>query len=402
MIRGFSHSPVNLAASDRERKKQYFAAYSRHDVLTGPGGPYAVWTDRSYYRWPRGGSWAARDGRRTLHAFVVQGRSLAHWSQDRRGAWRGPAFLEVPGPLRPRLTVARGSDGRLLLVAQTVDGAHVLVKRQAGDGSWPQAWDDLAGPPDHSSDDATQVGVPDAVLDGHGCLVVLVKNPGGGVSARREAAPGRWEPRWISLGGSDVQEGISAVLGWDGRVQVFASTRDRLVHWSERGSGEWSRHLDSDGAELRDVRPASPPVTSRLRSGGLRLLVRTAGSGQLAELTWPPGGSWQRPVRISTPPGITPPVVAERTTGALLAIRDTAGNLSVSESAGQRPGGRVMSWANQGGPALDHPAAVVEPDDSVSLLALGVDNRLKVTRVDPTGNSEWTSASSVETRSLGE
>src|SRR5699024_4028112 len=123
-------APGGLPAQDERTTREAFAAYSAHDRLTNTGGIYGIWSDRSAYRWPRRDAWAVQDARGGVQAFSVQARTLAHWTRTAEGDWRGPELRAVPEPLRPQLSVLGEGRGRPALVAQSVDGARLLVKRQ--------------------------------------------------------------------------------------------------------------------------------------------------------------------------------------------------------------------------------------------------------------------------------
>lgn len=369
-------APVDLSAADRADKRGHFARYVRHDSEADLGGAYQGWISGSYYRWPRGSQWAERDGHGRQHAFAVQGGQIAHWSRSPDGRWNQPAAMSTPGPIRPTVRVARGHDGRLALFAQSADGAHVLVKHQSASGEWPERWRSLANP--HRADpgkDPTQVGIPSVAVDQQGRFVVVLKNADGGVSALREARAGSdgWPPAWRDLGGTDVQDGLSATIGADDRLHVFASTRDRVLRWSGSGpDGSLSPAPDHIGT----VRPAGPPQAVRTADGRVEVSVRMAGGGGIARFdsadTGAPGG----PRVLANPGGIATPAAVPRGDrdhpDVALVARDSTGNARVSH---QGPEGGT-EWLDAGGPVLDHPAAMVEPDGRMTLLAVGSNGEL--------------------------
>ncbi len=371
-----AEAPPDLSATDRAAKRGHFASYARHDSEAGLGGAYEDWISSSYYRWPRGSQWAERDARGREHAFVVQGGRIAHWYRDPDGRWRRPEAMSTPGPVRPTLRVVRGHDGRLALFAQSWDGSRVLVKRQSASGDWPDRWQSLPGP--HRSApgaDPTQVGIPSVAVDRQGRFVVVLKNANGGVSALRETRAGSnaWPADWRDLGGTDVQDGLSAVVGGDGRLHVFASTRDRLLRWS--GSAPDGSLLPV-ASQVGAVRPAGPPRAVRAGDGRIRVTVRTAGGGGIATFDSAGSGDPSGPRMLPNPGGIATPAVVPRgdrnRSDVALVARDSDGNARVSH---QRSDGS-SEWLDAGGPVLDHPAALAEPDGRTTLLALGTNGEL--------------------------
>jgi LmbE family N-acetylglucosaminyl deacetylase len=369
--------PVDLSETDRRRKKDVFAAYVPHDSEANLGGSYRDWTEHSYYRWTRGGSWSGRDGSGRLHAFAVFGGQLVRWTET-GGSWRGPEPLPAPEPLRPSLAVLRDGAGRLVLVGQSADGQRVLVNHQTLDGNWSPNWDSAGNPHEGRPDeDLAQTGVPAAGLDRAGRVVVAVKNAAGGLSVRRETAPGTWD-RWRDLGGTDVQDRVSVAPDEDDQLHVFASTRDEVQDWRQDDAGSF----EPARAPLPGTHPSSPPQAVREPDGRLRVVVRTDdGTFAAADASpswWP---SWLRtPQRLGAPGGTAGPVLAARTgeneSGSLVLARTSFGGVSASRSDGS-------GWTDLGGPVVDQPAAVTEPDGAITLLATGADGRLLVNRAAP-------------------
>ncbi|GAB2757786.1 PIG-L family deacetylase [Salinifilum aidingensis] len=360
-------APGGLSEQDKRTTREAFAAYSAHDVLT-EGGIYETWSDRSAYRWPRRGTWAGRGVHGRVQAFSVQARGLAHWTRTAGGTWRGPQLRPLPGPLRPQISVLGEGRGRLTLVAQREDGARLLVKRQDRKGTWPRRWQVLDTP---GGTDPSQNGQPAGTVDSEGRVVLALKNAAGGVSIRRETAPGslRWQP-WTDLGGADVQDGLSVVPGRGGAVHVFAATREQVLHWEVPRDGA----ARSEAVPIGPVSPAGAPAAERGRDGRIRLLVRTNRGGELVERALTPQGRWDEQGALPSPGGIGEPVLAEAGPGRADLIRiarDAAGAVHVAERPGPRGG-----WTDLGGVVTDHPAAVTEPNGDITLIGLGANGRL--------------------------
>ena len=347
-----SESPVNLPRAERAAKHDEFGIYTRHDAEADTGGAYADWISHSRYRWPEGSQWAGRDGRGVVHAFAVRGNEIGHWQRTRQG-WQPVRWSPAPAPLRPALRVV-DQGGRLALVAQSLDGHHVLLNRQAPDGTWPQQWQDLGAP-------AGQSGAPIAVADSRARLVVLARNEAGGVSASREQPSGRFAG-WRDLGGRDVQGSATAVLGPDDRLNVFAATNDNVLRWREPAPG---RPLPAAPEPFLGVAPASAPVAARGPDRSVRLLLEPAGAETVDAYALAPGSDqWSGPHQLPNPGGMGGPALAAGT--AL--VRDSSGTVHAA-----RPGG---GWVDLGGPVSTTPAAVSGPGGRTTLLATGPDGQL--------------------------
>ncbi|GAA4872378.1 PIG-L family deacetylase [Saccharopolyspora cebuensis] len=361
-------APSGLSEQDKRTTREAFAAYSAHDVLAH-GGIYQKWSDRSAYRWPRRGRWAAQDPSGGVQAFSVRAGGLVHWTRTAEGTWGGPQQHPVPGPVRPQVSLLGDGRERLTLVVQSEDGAHLFVKRQDGRGTWPRRWQLLDTP---GGADPSQTGPPAGTVDSDGRVVLALKNAAGGVSIRREAAPGslRWLP-WTDLGGADVQDGLSVVPGRGGAVHAFAVTREQVLHWEVPRDGAARGEVVPIGA----ASPAGAPVAGRGRDGLLRLLVRTDRGGELVECALTPRGRWIGRGALPGPGGIGAPVLADPGphggAGLVRIARDAAGTVHVAERAGA--GG---SWTDLGGAVTDHPAAVTEPDGGITLVGLGAHGEL--------------------------
>lgn len=349
-----SDAAINLNTTDRMRKKDYFAAYAKHDALAGLGGVYTEWTDRTYYRWPRGGAWAARDHRGEVHAFAVQGPELVHWIRRGNGRWQTRSRALSKSLLRPTLTLVPGSRGNLILLAQTLVGQRLVLKRQLDSGEWPADWHDLGKP------SGPLVGLSTGALDADGSLVVAVRNPGGGVSVRRQRPDSSWD-EWTPLEGDGVQDDVSIALGPDERMHAFATTSNGIMHWRDEPNGEFTLVDEKFGG----IRPAGGPVTVKAE-GDVRLLTRTAGDGDIAVL---PLGDGAAPTFMPNPGGLSTPTISAQSTPVLV-VRNSAGGVSVARTG--------EPWVELGGQVLDHPAVIVELSGATTVVAAGVDGDLAV------------------------
>ncbi|MEV4311959.1 PIG-L family deacetylase [Actinocrispum sp. NPDC049592] len=288
--------PPNLSAADRADKVNIFSAYVPHDSDVSLGYPYDGWLQREYQRYPRGSSWAA-DGR----AYVVLNGQLYGCSPG--GEWATLPWAD--GPLNQAVSAAGG-----WVVGKRATDNKVLALING-------SWQSLGNPDDHAPGDPAQVGSP--VTDGK---AVYVKNGRGRLSVWR---PGR---EWTDIGGTDIQDGI-AISGPD----VYASTRDKVLHW----------HLDKLDPGFTSLKPAGPPSAA-----GSAVVYRTD-AGEVALGTRVLGG-------FSGPGN---PTV---TSNGHVFARTSAGGVAVWAGAG---------WRDLGGQVLDQPAPF-----GAGVVALGPDGQV--------------------------
>lgn len=295
--------PPNLSTADRKDKIDIFGAYVPHDSDVSLGYPYDVWLPAMYQRYPRGSTWAM-DGR----AYVVMNGQLY-------ACRPGEAWAPMPwadGPLNQAVSAAGG-----WVVAKRATDNQILALI---DGSWQS----LGNPHDHFAGDRTQIGSP--VTNGK---AVYVKNGRGGLSV--------WRPSrgWTDLGGTDLQDGL-ALAGDD----VYASTRDKVLHW----------HADKLDPGFTSLRPAGPP-SAALTPGGIAVVYRTD-TGEIA-------------LGDKVLSGFSGPGNPTVTTSGAVFVRTSAGGIAVTSRAGRR---------DLGGQMLDQPAAmgadvvVLSPDGQVHIF----------------------------------
>lgn len=350
-------APVNLAPEDRRRKREHFAAYVSHDSAASTGGPYARWTKRTHYRWPRGTSWPVRDNGR-LFAYAVVGHQLQVWVRDGDGGWSGPR--EVGGVLphlRPAVSVIATPDGTSVL-ARAASPVSGVVR-----GGFHSEWTDLGSP--NAGDGPTareQVGAPAAVTAPDGRAVVVVRNAGGGLSVWRKAGG------WTDIGGGDVQGRPAVVVDGRGRVHVYAATTEKVLHWAQRSAGG---ELRMRPTPLPGLRPAGRPVADRRADGTIAVAVRVAESGRIAV-----SRDGAAPVLVESPGGIGTPEVVSADGRTELFARNSGGGVSTSVL----PAVGTARWTDLGGFVVGAPAATANPDGSITVVALGPGGRLLVNR----------------------
>ncbi|MFF3491110.1 PIG-L family deacetylase [Streptomyces sp. NPDC002795] len=275
------------------------------------------WVRATHYRYPgpRLALVPNADGR--LTAYGVLGlRAVRYTEKD--GEFGAPADLGG-GPLAPALTAVALPDGRHLVIglrlASVQDGADVreIVALER------QAWKGL-GSPESDPDRGRRIGVPVAAAAPDGRVHLFVRNAGQGISTRVRDRAGSWSP-WRELGGGPVQDGLTAVVGDDGEVHVYAAGRDTVHHWTPRGPARLS---------------GLPAPADAVAASGDRLYYRPPASAELLAVGGP---------RVDFP-GYGPVAAA----GAYLLGRDTEGNVQLHHA------GRTVrpstAPATLGGPAL--------------------------------------------------
>jgi LmbE family N-acetylglucosaminyl deacetylase len=358
--RGYNtdHAPVNLAPAEQEDKVGHFGAYARHDDRIGGHPQYDRWSRRMYYRWPRGTSWVGRAADGRLHAFASVGRHVLGWRQAGDG-WEPLGDLEPPSALAAGLTVAAGPGG-VTVCGRTLDTAEITCH---DDDGWI-----TVGSPDHGD---PRVGTPALAARGDGRLVVFVRDATGGISRVEQNGDGDWTD-WTRLGGSDVQDGLSAVTARDGEVEMFAHTTTAVVHWEPSG---WDRAFPQTS-------PAGPPIALTAPDGSSTVVHLVADTGEIAVTSR--RGAWSPPEKRPGPGGAGG-LAAVFAHGSLTVVGRAASGTATSDAAG--------GWVDIGGTVLDHPAVAVDGAGRLWVAAIGPDGRLHTTTQDGAGRfTPWQAA----------
>jgi hypothetical protein len=207
---------------------------------------------------------------------------------------------------------------------------------------------------------AAQMGAATVCRHADGRLCLFVKNGGGGLSMKSQTAPGgAWGP-WVDLGGTDVQDGVTAVAGPSGRIEVFAATRTRILHWYQTAPNS----VFTANTALPDVPPSSPPTACLGPNGRLHLVYRVGAEVAVTSQTVVNGG-WGQPV-LSPGPGGHGQVAAVAYDGLVrLAARNADGGVSTAAVA---PDGSVGGWESLGG-AADVPALAADAGGQLAVFA---------------------------------
>ncbi|MGW0994046.1 hypothetical protein [Streptomyces sp. NPDC002520] len=312
------------------------------------------------------GDWliSGRDGR--LSVYQQSGEAvLCRAERGPGGAWTEPRPVGGDQTLHPVLGVGQGADGYAHLVSWRptaksesglVHSTHFRARLAALD------WNPIG----HPNKKGDRTGTPAVAVDAQGRAHVFVRNAEGGVSLLAQKEKGGWEP-WRDLSGEDVQDGLAAVTGESGRVELYAAAPGAVLHWSQEEPG--ARPV------LRETlkTPVRPGTLRALATSPERTtLFYTDTSGGLR--AWRPG---TEPATLLAAAGHGP-VAAVRCEldghdCTLLAQRSASGRVSFAayptelESAG--------AWWTESGPEL--------PLDARVCLAVDEDERVVAATLSP-------------------
>ncbi|MFE6866365.1 PIG-L family deacetylase [Kitasatospora sp. NPDC057692] len=391
--------PPNLPASTAKEKKKTFLAYlgpkrptagsgysGRYDPQPNPDEAnfYADFPSRQYPRWSNGTAWAAQDGTGALNAFAVLDNRVQAWRESEPGGdWGGP--VPVPGgeDIAAALGVVRDASGLIHLFGIRLSDDRVVTVAQTSPGSWGE-WTVLGNP-----DPATPgfIGSPVPVLGGDGRLTVFVRNAGGGVSALGQLPGGDWPAAWADLGGTRVRDGLAAALTADGRIELFAPTREGIGHWRQSAPGG---PFTRDPAFLGPA-PAGPITVGRAADGRLELFFHQAGTGQVVTRYVRPNGSWTTtPESLGGPSGLEGVAAVTGSEGrTTVAIRNGAGGISVASLSASARGFNAQ-WSDLGRLIVGAPTVALDAAGRRVVLALGPDAVLHTARqIDPGADSPF-------------
>ncbi|WP_371668598.1 hypothetical protein OG985_13565 [Streptomyces sp. NBC_00289] len=295
------------------------------------------------------GDWLTRgrDGR--LSVYLPSGDAvLCRAERGPGGPWAPPRRVGGEQRLYAGLALGQGSDGYVHLIAwrPTVSGESGLVhsthfRPRLAALDW--------SPVGHPDKKGERTGTPAVAVDDQGRAHVFVRNLGGGVSMIAQKEKGGWDP-WRDLKGREVQEGLAAVTGESGRVELYAAVPGAILHWRQEEPG--AQPVLEEAMEAA-VRPGT--LRALATSPQSTTLFFTDDSGDLC--AWRPGGT-PVPVLTAAGPG---PVSAVRCEldghdCTLLAQRSAGGRVAFAaypteqESAG--------AWWAESGPELPVDAEV--------------------------------------------
>ncbi|BCM70176.1 hypothetical protein L0F81_15605 [Streptomyces tricolor] len=241
------------------------------------------------------GDWLlrGRDGR--LSVYQLSGDAvLCRAERGPGGPWSAPRRMGGEQKLHPVLAVGQGADSYAHLVSwrPTVKGESGLVhsthfRPRLAALDW--------NPVGHPNKKGDRTGTPAVAVDAQGRAHIFVRNKGGGVSMLAQKEKGGWDP-WRDLKGKEVQDGLAAVTGESGRVELYAAVPQGLVYWRQEEPGAQPVLQETLDAP---VRPGT--LRALATSPDRTTLFYTDTSGDLC--AWRPGG---KPVTVLPAAGSGP------------------------------------------------------------------------------------------------
>ncbi|MER5888530.1 PIG-L family deacetylase [Streptomyces sp. NPDC001941] len=374
------HWPKNLPPAVLARKAARLVPYGGDPAWQcgNPGGcgDYNVggkrpltnrkgWVRSTHYRYPGTGPVVTEEPDGRLAAHGVLGLRAVRWRESTPGSGRwGPPDDLGGGPLAPALGGAVTPDGRVLLFGLRFaalaghGGANrreVVLLEQSFPGGPFRAWRGL-GNPERGDDRGRRLGVPVAVASPDGTVHLFVRDAGQGLSTRVRDPRGAWSG-WRSLGGSPVQDGLSAVVDAAGRVHVYAAGRETVHHWTQEAPG---RPVEYSPGRLPLAGDPVAPVA--LADGGVELYFRRPAGAALNALRTAGGVPPRAPLD-----GYGPVRAGRGPTGTALLGRDLRGRLALREGA-------RVAVRERGTPALE-PAALHVGRRRTVAVGIGADAR---------------------------
>ncbi|KUN04859.1 hypothetical protein AQI95_18440 [Streptomyces yokosukanensis] len=310
------------------------------------------------------GDWLlrGRDGR--LAAYQLSGDTVrCRAEREPGGPWTTPRTVGGDQRLHPVLAIGQGADGYAHLVSwrPTVKGESGLVhsthfRPRLAALDW--------NPLGHPLKKGDRTGTPAVAVDARGRAHVFVPDGKGGVRLLAQKEKGGWEP-WRDLKGREVRDGLAAVTGESGLVELYAAVPDGIAHWRQEEAGAPPVLQESVRTPVR-----TGTLYALATSAGRTTLYYTDTGGDLC--AWRPG---EGPVTVLASAG-SGPISAVRCDleghdCTLLAQRSASGRVAFAahptedESAG--------AWWTESGPRLPVDARVsltTDADDRVVAATL--------------------------------
>ncbi|MFE2291617.1 hypothetical protein [Streptomyces sp. NPDC059452] len=337
------------------------------------------------------GIWLARgrDGRLAVYAPAEGG--LRRWTETRPGAedWGQPALLPVAG--LTHLSVTQDTNAYVHFVGrrerQKADGrtvVDIVYAIQYQTGRPVSEWRSL-GNPHKDAEPAGRLGEPVIVVTPSGMVHIFVRNADGGLALRREQSDGKWRP-WDDRGGSGIESALAAIALESGRLELFATTADGILHWSQQAPG------GALGAGRPARLAAAPGTVAVLETGPDRptyYWTDPAGHGVVAYRA----GAW--PTALGGVPGEGPHAALRALVDGydctVLAHRGADGNAVVGVGVTEDEANGVW-WSDTGVRCLAPPALALDVFGRVVVAVVDGDGMPRVARqTDDPGLtlSEW-------------
>ncbi|MEW2297172.1 hypothetical protein ABZ719_31465 [Streptomyces sp. NPDC006743] len=318
-----------------------------------------------------------KDGRLTAYARTDDG--LLRWTELRPGGpqWTGPEFFPVAD--LSDLTVVQGADSYVHFLGRrevrradgppAVDIVHAI---QYQTGRPVTEWRSL-GNAHQDREKGARFGAPAGAVSGSGRVYVFARNAGGGVMLRREAPTGKWEA-WQDLKGSQVRDGMAAVVHDSGRIELFAAGEGIAMRWQqETPDGDFRREPN---VPLR----VAPGTVAVLPTGPERVTYYWADPDQGGLVAHRPG-QWVIPIG-GAPDGEPVSALRAELDGydcTVLAHRDLDWQVSFAVCGTENEQAGVW-WTPTGERALGAPGLALDGHGRVVVAVIDPDGRLRVAR----------------------
>ncbi len=228
------------------------------------------------------GDWflRGRDGR--LSVYQLSGDAVrCRAEREPGGPWTAPRTVGGDQSLHPVLAIGQGADGYAHLVSwrPTVKGESGLVhsthfRPRLSALDWH--------PIGHPLKKGDRTGTPAVAVDAQGRAHVFVPDGQGGVRLLTQKEKGGWAA-WRDLKGDGVRDGLAAVTGESGRVELYAAGPDGIQYWRQEEPAAEPVPAESLRAT---VRPGT--LHALATSPDSTTLYYTDTSGDLC--AWRPGG----------------------------------------------------------------------------------------------------------------
>ncbi|MEU6816135.1 hypothetical protein [Streptomyces sp. NPDC046860] len=182
------------------------------------------------------GDWLIRGRDDRLGVYRPTDDGVLARAEHRPGGWTAPR--RVGGERRlssPGLGVGQGADGYAHLVSWSPAGKGEAVLTHSTHYRPDLAALDWA-PIGHPDTKGPRTSAPAVAVDAQGRAHVFVVNAGHGLSMRAQREKGGWDS-WRDLHGSRVQDGLAAVTGESGLVEVYGLVPGGILHWSQEKPG---------------------------------------------------------------------------------------------------------------------------------------------------------------------
>ncbi|SDN29488.1 PIG-L family deacetylase [Allokutzneria albata] len=366
------HFPECVPEPHLSRKTTAFQRFQAFDPLTG--STFDPHLRRVYRRWPVDGGWSIPG-----YVFAVTAEGLRVWQRESSG-WSA-SVLAGSGSYAPRVTAALNANGRPQIAVLDLDGGQLRTAFRTG-SVW--AWSTVGRPPGTGEFSST----PTLARGADGRLHLFARNASGGLSATVQSSPGGPFGAWNDLGGGpDVQDSMSAFLGPDGQIDVFADGRGKTLRWRTAAVG-----FALDTAFPRVECVGASAVASNA-DGRVQIFNREHTDGALGTACELPGGGWSPQITHlggtgwTAPVAVTTPMPDSR---MVVFARDHSGGVIMARQS-EKDGVRFTSWTYLGGSVESGLSAHIDATGRIRLLAQRGDGGVwERAQTDPGADSPFT------------